>query len=161
MGRFAEPTLERLVLPGGCQCPGTPHAEDEVWIRRRLGASALARVGRAALEGAVQMDPFADRRRLALEAIVRWNVVWRNPLLADVPEGAPIPDELHGIEEIVPVPVNEAAIEAMGEDIVWLTDAIDRVMNGGPDPNSSGGRSRGSSPARRSRTRTRTPTPGT
>lgn len=47
MSRFANPTATgRFVLPGGCQCVGSPHEEDWMDLRTQLGTSDII-----ALEG--------------------------------------------------------------------------------------------------------------
>lgn len=45
MSRFANPAAtKRLVLDGGCQCPGTPHEEDWMRLRTELGAAEVVRL---------------------------------------------------------------------------------------------------------------------
>lgn len=42
MSRFANPAATgRFVLPGGCQCPGSPHEEDFIDLRTQLGTADI------------------------------------------------------------------------------------------------------------------------
>ena len=79
MSRFADPLASRLVPLGACQCPGTPHEQDEATIRYEIGGSALARIGRAEIEGAVRMDPMAAYRQTVFETVESWNLLWYAP----------------------------------------------------------------------------------
>jgi hypothetical protein len=152
MTRFADPLATATVVLGPCQCPGTPHEQDEATIRTQLGASALSRIGRAEIDGAVRGDHFAAYRRLVLEATQSWNLLWPNPAIENED------DE----RKPVPVPINEATVELLDNDTLrTLAETIDGYTNSGPDPNDSGGRSPGSRRPRRSSTPTSTPTPGT
>lgn len=73
MSRFAKRTeTGRLVLTGGCQCPGKPHDEDWIEMRRQLGGADLIGTSVDVLEN----------------VIVAWN------LLDDDGEPAPI-DRAH------------------------------------------------------------------
>lgn len=78
MSRFADPAAtESLPLPGGCQCPGSPHAED-VWVyRTELGEGEEQRAGAygwASTNGSY-FDWEAARDKLIEIASVRWNVI--------------------------------------------------------------------------------------
>ena len=148
MSRFADIAALNRHSFGACQCPGTPHDEDYAMYRTQLGASALARVGRAHLEGAVQHDPLAAHRQLVVEAVAEWNLLWHDP--ADDSDD----------RAIVPVPINSATVELLDDSIVALANAID-AATGGPSPNGSGAPSRASSRGSASRARTKTKTPGT
>lgn len=75
MSRFADPAKVEVVPLGVCQCPGTPHEQDEATIRWDISGSALARIGRAEIEGAVRMDPLASYRQIALETLASWNLI--------------------------------------------------------------------------------------
>lgn len=148
MSRFADITALSRYSLGACQCPGTPHDEDYAMYRTQLGASALARIGRAHIEGAVQHDPLAAHRQLVLESVAEWNLLWLDPS-DDGKDRA-----------VVPVPINAATVELLDDSIVALANAID-AANGGPAPNGSGAPSRASSRGSASRARTTTKTPGT
>lgn len=147
VSRFAGTTTVEYVFPDGCSCPGTPHEQDTAVVRTQLGASALARVGRAEIEGAVRLDPLAAHRQLVLESVERWN------LLREV-EGE------NGEPLVVPAPVNEATIELLDESLVPLADFIDQHTRGAP-PNASGAPSRASSRGSASPAPRRTPKRGT
>lgn len=150
MSRFADPIATDVAPLGACQCPGTPHEQDEATIRTQLGASALARIGRAEIDAAVQGDHFASYRRLVLEATVSWNLLWPDPTADEAQERKP-----------VPVPINEATVELLDEPTLRsLAEYIDARVSGA-DPNGSGARSPALRRARTSRTQTTTPTPGT
>lgn len=148
MSRFADIAALSRYSFGACQCPGTPHDEDFAMYRTQLGASALARIGRAHIEGAVQHDPLAAHRQLVIEAVAEWNLLWLDP--SSDGEDRPV----------VPVPINAATVELLDDSIVAFANAID-AANGGPAPNGSGAPSRASSRGSASRARTKTKTPGT
>lgn len=151
MSRFADiASLARASL-GACQCPGTPHDEDFAMYRTQLGASALARIGRAELEGAVQHDPLAAHRQLVVESVVSWNLLWLDP--NGDPEDAD--------RKVVAVLINDSTVELLDESITPLAAEIDAAISGGPSPNASGAPSRASSRGSASRTRTKIPKPGT
>lgn len=86
MTRFADPTAtDTLTLPGGCQCPGTPH-EADVWVyRTELGDGDEQRAGSFGWSagGGAYFDWEAARDKLIEIATVRWNVVGEG--------GAPVP----------------------------------------------------------------------
>lgn len=64
MSRFANPAAtERFILPGGCQCPGSPHDEDWMSVRTELGTADIV-----ALERAESVD------RLLL-LVTEWNLL--------------------------------------------------------------------------------------
>ena len=150
-GRFASPNrTEDFVFPGACRCPGTPHEQDVAKVLVAIGASAKARIGRAELEGAVRLDPLAAHRQVIREGVSSWNLLWPNPAEEDPEIATP-----------VPVPINEATIELLGDDLVPLAEFADRLWSGGPDPNASGAPSRKLRSASASRTRRQTPTRGT
>lgn len=151
MSRFADPSATTVVDLGPCQCPGTPHDKDEVTVRTELGASALARVGRAEINAAVTGDHFASYRQLVLEAATDWNLLVLS---------APVSDDDERI--VVPAPINMHWVEQLDEPTLRaIAEAIDEHTSGGPNPNASGARLRGSRRARRSSTPTTTPKPGT
>lgn len=81
MGRFADPSrTATLALPGGCQCPGSPHAADEWEYRLELGDSEIKSAGIRALIGrdaaGEALIDLALMQDLLLEAAsVSWNLV--------------------------------------------------------------------------------------
>lgn len=152
VGRFASPNrTEDYIFPGSCRCPGSPHEHDVAKVRVAIGASAKARIGRAELEGAVRLDPLAAHRQIVLEGVASWNLLWPDPAEDDSETATP-----------VPVPINEATIELLDEDLVALAEFADRLWSDGdPVPNASGAPSRGSRRGSASRTPRPTPTRGT
>lgn len=75
-GRFADATATAtLILPGGCQCPGTPHEHDEWVYRTEPTGSDLsrARVEATARDGRVDLVLAQDVLMAALS--VSWNLV--------------------------------------------------------------------------------------
>lgn len=145
MSRFADPTATAVLSLGACQCPGTPHEQDEARIRFQLGASALARIGRAEIDGAVRLDPFAAYRQTVLETTVSWNL-----LRADAGGG------------VLSVPITPATVAELDQDTLKaLAEGADKlIQNAGTLPNTSGAPSAESSRESASptpkRTRTRT-----
>lgn len=123
MSRFADPTRTETVSLGPCQCPGAPHGQDEAVVRWDLGASALARIGRAELEKVRSRDPLAAWRQLILEATVSWN------LLLEGEDG-----------EGIPAPIVPGVVDELDDDtITTLATAIDRLIGSrGTLPNDSG-----------------------
>lgn len=144
MSRFADPTQTATIVIGPCQCPGTPHQQDEALVRTRLGGSAMARIGRAGLDSAGG-DHYAAHRRLVLEATLSWNLLWDDPAWK--------PDS--GEErKVVPAAINEGTVELLdGDTLRVLAEAIDEHTRESP-PNASAAPSRVSRQVRRSRTRT-------
>lgn len=142
MSRFADPTATANIDLGACQCPGTPHEADTATVRWDLGASALARIGRAEIQGAVDMDPMAAYRQVVLETVTGWNL-----LTAD---GTPA--------AITPATVAELDVETL-KTIAEQADGL--IQNRGSLPNGSGAPSAASSRGSASRTRTQTRRRGT
>jgi hypothetical protein len=135
-----------VVTIGPCQCPGTPHEQDEATVRWDLGASALARIGRAELDRNRLRDPMAAWRQLVLEAVASWNLLLPN----DDGVGVPAP--------IIP----DVVAELDDDTLTTLATAIDNLIDSsGTLPNASGAPSVASSPESASPTRKRTPKPGT
>ena len=129
MSRFADPAATADIDLGACQCPGTPHEADTATVRWDLGASALARIGRAELEGAVAMDPMAAYRQVILETVTSWN-------LLDA-KGNPAPITVSSVSELDV------------ETLRTIAERADKLIEGkGTLPNDSGGPSRGSPPAK-------------
>ena len=150
MTRFADPLATRTVEIGECQCPGTPHDHDEATFRYQLGASAMARIGRAELEGAVRLDPMAAYRQTVIETIESWNLLWLDP------------SSSNGSRKPIPVPIIEATVAEMDvTTLKFLAETADGLIeNEGALPNASGALSAASSPESASPTprRTRKPT---
>lgn len=151
MSRFGDAAATSVIDLGVCQCPGTPHERDEAVVRWDLGASAMARIGRAELEGAVRLDPLAAYRQTVAEVVVSWNLLWLAP-----------PDE-HGERRTLPAPLTPVAIDELDVDTLKaIAETADRLIeHHGTLPNRSGAPSRASSRGSASRTRTRTPKRGT
>lgn len=151
MSRLADPLAVETVDLGPCQCPGTPHERDSAVVRWSLGASALARIGRAELEGAVQLDPMAAYRQTVLETVESWNLLWPGP-----------PDE-KGDRDPVDVPLTQFAIAQLDVDTLKvIAETADKLISGkGVLPNTSGARSPASPRKSASPTRTSPPKPGT
>jgi hypothetical protein len=150
MSRFADPTATRRVSLGACQCPGTPHEEDEAFLRWQLGASALARIGRAELDGAVNHDPLAAYRAVVAETVVSWNLLIRGPA-----------DDNGG--KAIAAPITEHTIAELDlSTLKTLAEAADHLITTeGQLPNASGAPSAASPRGSASRTRTRTRKRGT
>lgn len=151
MSRFADPLARTVVALGDCGCPGAPHERDEATFRWQLGASALARIGRAELEGAIQHDPFAAYRQTVLEAVESWNLIWLDPS-DDSPD-----------RKAVPVPITPTTIAELDVDTLrFLAETADKLIgNEGALPNASGAPSAASSEASASRTPRAKKTPTT
>lgn len=143
MTRFADPSKVAVVPLGPCECPGTPHEQDEATVRWDLSDSALARVGQAQLLAG--RDFYAPYRALIVEAVVSWN-------LQVLHEGEPVtvPIAPATIAEL-----NEATLDALGKAI----DAL--IETKGQLPNDSGAPSPASPEESASPTPTKTPKPGT
>lgn len=144
MSRFADPRATATVDLGPCGCPGSPHDRDEAVLRWQLGASALARIGRAELGGAVERDPMAAYRQTVLETVVSWNLLWLDPIDEE-------PDR-----KAVPVPIIPSVIAEMDVDTLrTIAEKADELIQSrGALPNASGG----PSPASPRGTASRTPT---
>lgn len=151
MSRFADPSATRVVDVGPCQCPGTPHDVDQVTIRWQLGASALARIGRAELEGAVRLDPMAAYRQTVLETVVEWNFLWLDPQVSG------------DVRQATPVPVTTTSVAELDvETLKFIAETADRlIQDGGALPNGSGAPSRASSRGSASPTRRPSQKPST
>lgn len=150
MTRFADPTRTSTVVLGPCQCPGTPHEQDEALVRWDIGASAKARIGRAEIEGAVRLDPFASYRQLIEETLVSWNLLVPAP--ADSKDKTP-----------VPAPITPRVISELDEDTLKrLAEQTDELLtNEGELPNDSSAPSPASSRESASPTRRQTRKRGT
>jgi len=153
VSRFGDPLATKTAPIGACQCPGTPHEQDEATFRYDIGGSALARIGRAELEGAVRLDPFAAHRQMVLETVESWNLVWNDPAWNGNGTG----------RKVVPVPINSGTVAELDETtlitLAKLSDAL--IQNEGSLPNAPGAPSAASSRGSASPTRKRTRTPTT
>lgn len=80
MSRFADPTDVKVVSLGACQCPGTPHAQDEAALHRQLGYGAKGEIQKAGwISGrGVYFDAMAAQRKLVEVAVVSWNLLGPN-----------------------------------------------------------------------------------
>lgn len=138
MSRFADPSATAvLVLPGGCQCPGSPHDADEWVYRTELGDSEQKRAAMAGFTlGSDAVDWIAAQDALIVVAGVRWN------LLDD--DGDPVPFTLNAVRLL-----DMATRDAMAEAV---DDAVSATQK--PLPNASAARSPSSSRASGGRTRT-------
>lgn len=76
MSRFADPTAVKVVPLGPCQCPGTPHAQDEATVRTQLGYEARGLVGVAGWidSGGVMFSHAASELKLVQLGVVDWNL---------------------------------------------------------------------------------------
>ena len=123
MSRFADPLAVSVVSLGACQCPGTPHEQDEATVRWDLGSSALGRIGLAEQMKLAQRDPLLGHRQLLKECVVSWNLLM--PGEGGVPVPAPI---------LLPV-----IAELDDETVTTLAEAIDRLTGErGTLPNGQG-----------------------
>lgn len=138
-GRFADPRrTATLALPGGCQCPGSPHEADEWVYRTELGDSEIKQAGaRAATNepGDLGINVILMQDLLLEVATVRWNLV-------DEAGAVPVTRTALGL-------LDAATRDAM---LVALDEATARTV--APVPNASGARSRNGSRASASRPRT-------
>lgn len=140
-GRFADTTAtDVLELPGGCQCPGTPHDADRWVYRLELGDAEEKRAGAFgwATTNGSYFDWEAARDKLIEIASVRWNILDE--------QGDPVPLRVSAIRLL-----DEATRDAMAEAV----DAAQSRFRA-PPPNASAAPS--PKPSRRSGGRTRTAT---
>lgn len=143
MSRFADPSKVAVVKLGPCECPGTPHEQDEATVRWDLSASALARVGQAQMQK--PRDFYAPYRALIVEAVASWNL-----LVLHNGEPVPVPCVAATVAEL-----DEATLDKLGAAI------DDLIEKQGAVPNDSGAPSAESPQASASPTPTKTPKPGT
>lgn len=138
MSRFADPSAtDVLVLPGGCQCPGSPHDADEWTYRTELGDSEQKRAALAGFDLATsKVDWIAAQDALIGVAGVSWNLVDE--------DGEPVPFTLNAIRLL-----DMATRDAMAEAVDAAVTASQQ-----PLPNASAARSPSSSRASGGRTRT-------
>jgi hypothetical protein len=135
MSRFADPRrTATLALPGGCQCPGSPHEADEWTYRTELGGSEYARAVAQARRGE-DIDEAVFQDALVEAASVSWNLV---------DDAGPVPLTLASIKLL--------DVETRTTIISTLDDALSMTV--APPPNASAARSRNGSRASGYRTRT-------
>lgn len=138
MSRFADPSATAvLVLPGGCQCPGSPHEADEWTYRTELGDSEQKRAAIAGFDlDTAKVDWIAAQDKLIEVASVRWNLV--------DDDGDPVELSVATIRLL-----DQATRDAMAEAVDAAVTASQK-----PLPNASAARSPSSSRASGGRTRT-------
>ena len=136
MSRFADPSAtDVLELPGGCQCPGSPHDADEWTYRTELGDSEQKRAALAGFElGSEKVDWIAAQDALIVVAGVRWNLVDE--------DGEPVPFTLNAVRLL-----DMATRDAMAEAVDKAVSATQK-----PLPNASAARLPSSSQASGGRT---------
>jgi hypothetical protein len=130
VSRFVDPEARRTVPLGPCDCPGTPHEQDEAYIRDRLSGQEIAQYAQSSNETAAEVTA---------EFVLGWN------LLGNKGEA---------------VAVTAASLLLLdAQSLSTLVNAISDVVveSSGAVPNGSGARSRASSRASASRTRTTRP----
>lgn len=126
--RFADPADVTTVLIGPCQCPGTPHAQDEAVVHRQLGYAARGLIGVAALLDSEGIAPnwSASTQKLIELGVVSWNLLG--------PDG----------KAWEPSAANIALLDE--ETLEALAQALDGVIRTKPLPNESGAPSVDGSP---------------
>lgn len=128
MSRFADSADVVTKAIGECECPGTPHAQDECVMHRQLGHGALGEVNNAGwIAGrGVVFDSMAAQRKLVELTLVSWNLLG--------PDGKPVePNELSIVR------LDAATVER-------LATLANEALAKDPLPNESGAPSAGSSP---------------
>lgn len=132
MGRFTDlARTATLVLPGGCQCPGTPHEADEWTYRVEASGTELRRARLGATDSAGRVDVALGEDILLAELSLSWN------LLDD--EGAGVPLTRGAIGRL-DVETHNAMIEA----IESATTAAVPLPNRSAVRSASGSRANGS-----------------
>lgn len=127
MSRFADPKASaRLVLAGGCQCPGEPHDEDWIEIRTELGTS----------------DVLVISEGNSVDALERLAVSWN--LLDD--DGSPAPVDRAHIERLY--------VDAFDQFDDWIEKNVKvKALPNGSGARSRNGSRPSALPARGTRTR--------
>jgi len=109
MSRFADRTAEReITLPGNCQCTGTPHDTDRVWVQGDFSARDVVLLQRAT-RTAGESDDNATVAAVLLPWIRRWN------LLEDDGSGAQITADT--LDSLRPTDL-EAIIGGLSESVM-------------------------------------------
>lgn len=152
LGRIADPdAVATIDLPGGCRCPGRPHAVDKATYRTELGGGieeAVRSAGFAAGEGLFFDQSAANDVTLA-RAVVSWTILSGKPCQH--------PGKPHKASEPVPInrdtvsnldlPTRHAILDAITE--AW--DAYKgRLPNDSGDPSADTPQESGS-PTRKTR----------
>ncbi len=76
MSRLADPSAEREVaLPGACQCPGSPHDADRVWVRGDFSSRDVAALQRATALAVERPDDNATLVPALFPHVRRWNLL--------------------------------------------------------------------------------------
>lgn len=146
-GRFGgEPVA--VPLPGGCQCPGTPHAQDEVYLLPRLTFDGGAAAEAVLMSGIGHRDADALVRpliRAYLEHQVSgWNLVGE----AGVP--VPFSPALLLSDWDTAKAVGDAADGLYSETLLApLRDAVQKSLPAGPTAPSTSPRTRSASTRRK------------
>lgn len=83
MSRFVDSNATRTIPIGPCECPGTPHEQDEVVIHERLGYGPLLYIGVAPTDEEGSM-------RMMIQTIISWNLLGA--------DGKPMPANRESIE---------------------------------------------------------------
>jgi hypothetical protein len=166
--RFADPkALDRIVLPGGCRCPGSPHDEDWARFRTQLGDGEKASIGTAGWGRSLgaYFDWNAAKTALVAYATIDWNLVGlpdakgRQATLPITFDAVNLLDG--GARDAIAKAINDAdrAWQGLPLDDDEDGEEGDREEGDGPEPeepvpNESGGRSPSSSRATASATPT-------
>ena len=129
MSRFADADDVVTKAIGPCECPGTPHAQDEAVFYRRLGHGALGEINTAGwISGrGVVFDSMASQRKLIELDVVSWNLL--------DPKGLPI------------APSEMAIARLDAETVVRLAELANEALQKEPLPNDPGAPSADSSQA--------------
>lgn len=135
--RFANPNRTDVLSLGSCQCPGTPHEQDEVVYRLELGAGEEERAGTYgwSVTGWTYFDSAAARAKLVEIGVVRWNLLG--------PEGEEMAVNAHNAALL-----DESTLDLITKKLDEVTEAKERVL-----PKASVGPSGGTSRANGSRPR--------
>lgn len=147
IGRFAdEHATTTIDFPGGCRCPGTPHAVDQAVIRTELGDGEIKAVITAGLQ-ATGME-YLDWEAGNDYAIARFTLSWNLLMPGPVEKGKPT---------VIPAPITAKMASLLDEaSRQVLLKAINewREKQGVALPKASGEPSPASSRAKGSRTPT-------
>lgn len=149
--RFANPDRTDTLSLGPCQCPGTPHVQDEYVHRAELGAGEEQRAGDAgwAAGGYVEFIGSAFQNKLIEIAGKSWNLVDGE---CDCPKNGHR-GPVHPDGEPVPLTASMVAL-LDAETRALIVDRLDQVTaDKSPPPNESGAPSARSTRGSASRTR--------
>lgn len=147
MSRFPADRVT-VALAGGCQCPGQPHAQDEVYLLPRLsweGGSAAEAVIAAALgRGDAEAVARPLVRAYLEHQVAGWNLAG--------PDGAPLPYDVELLlsDWSIARAVGEAADELYSEALLApLVASASKSSPAGPTGASTSARTRSASGRRR------------